>query len=30
MDLYSRMLLGWSLSERMTTDLVMDALKMAL
>lgn len=30
MDLYSRMLIGWSLSERMTANLVMDALKMAL
>jgi len=30
LDLYSRMLVGWSLSERMTTPLVMDALKMAL
>jgi putative transposase len=30
MDLYSRMLIGWCLSERMTTRLVVDALKMAL
>lgn len=30
MDLYSRMLVGWALSERMTSTLVMDALKMAL
>jgi putative transposase len=30
LDLYSRMLVGWSLSERMTTPLVIDALKMAL
>lgn len=30
MDLYSRMLIGWCLSERMTTPLVVDALKMAL
>ena len=29
-DLYSRMVVGWSLSERMTTSLVADALKMAL
>lgn len=30
MDLYSRKLIGWSLSERMTTKLVIDALMMAL
>lgn len=30
MDLYSRKLIGWSLSERMTTKLVADALMMAL
>jgi transposase InsO family protein len=30
MDLYSRMLIGWCLSERMTTQLVIDALQMAL
>lgn len=30
MDLYSRKLIGWSLSERMTTKLVMDALITAL
>ena len=30
MDLYSRKLIGWSLSERMTTKLVVDALMMAL
>ena len=30
MDLYSRMLIGWALSERMTSSLVIDALKMAL
>lgn len=30
MDLYSRMLIGWSISERMTAGLVIDALKMAL
>ena len=30
MDLYSRKLIGWSLSERMTTKLVIDALLMAL
>jgi len=30
MDLYSRMLVGWALSERMTSTLVIDALKMAL
>lgn len=28
--LYSRKLVGWSISERMTADLVSDALKMAL
>lgn len=30
MDLYSRKVIGWSMSERMTADLVCDALKMAL
>lgn len=30
MDLYSRKLIGWSLSERMTSKLVIDALKTAL
>ena len=30
MDLYSRKLIGWSLSERMTSQLVIDALKTAL
>lgn len=30
MDLYSRMIIGWSLSDRMTAILVVDALKMAL
>ena len=30
MDLYSRMIVGWSMSERMTTTLVMDALQMAI
>jgi putative transposase len=30
MDLYSRMVVGWALSERMTTPLVVDALQMAL
>ena len=30
MDLYSRMVVGWSLSERMTAKLVIDALQMAL
>ena len=30
MDLYSRKVIGWSLSERMTTTLVIDALQMAL
>lgn len=29
-DLYSRMVIGWSLSERMTAQLVCDALEMAL
>jgi transposase InsO family protein len=29
-DLYSRMVVGWAMSERMTTPLVADALKMAL
>ncbi len=30
MDLYSRMIVGWALSERMTSSLVIDALQMAL
>lgn len=30
MDLYSRMVVGWALSERMTSTLVIDALQMAL
>lgn len=30
MDLYSRMVVGWAMSERMTTKLVMDALQMAI
>ena len=30
MDLYSRKIIGWSLSERMTSKLVIDALQMAL
>jgi len=30
MDLYSRMVVGWSMSERMTSKLVMDALQMAI
>ena len=30
MDLYSRLVVGWSMSERMTTSLVSDALTMAL
>jgi transposase InsO family protein len=30
MDLYSRMVVGWSMSERMTSNLVMDALQMAI
>lgn len=29
-DLYSRMVIGWSMSERMTTSIVSDALQMAL
>ena len=29
-DLYSRMVVGWAMSERMTAQLVCDALKMAL
>ena len=29
-DLYSRLVVGWSMSERMTAQLVCDALKMAL
>lgn len=29
-DLYSRLIVGWSMSERMTASLVCDALKMAL
>lgn len=30
MDLYSRMIVGWALSERMTSSLVVDAMQMAL
>jgi len=30
MDLYSRMVVGWAMSERMTSKLVIDALRMAL
>ncbi len=30
MDLYSRMVVGWSMSERMTSKLVVDALQMAI
>lgn len=30
MDLYSRMVVGWAMSERMTSKLVIDALQMAL
>lgn len=30
LDLYSRLVVGWSMSERMTVDLVSDALTMAL
>ena len=30
LDLYSRQVIGWSMSERMTTDLVCDALQMAI
>ena len=30
MDLYSRMVVGWAISERMTAQLVIDALQMAL
>jgi putative transposase len=30
MDLYSRMVVGWSMSERMTSRLVIDALQMAI
>lgn len=30
MDLYSRMVVGWSMSERMTSKLVMNALQMAI
>jgi transposase InsO family protein len=29
-DLYSRKVVGWSIKQRMTTDLVMDALRMAV
>jgi len=29
-DLYSRIVVGWSMSERMTATLVCDALKMAM
>jgi len=30
MDLYSRMIVGWAMSERMTSKLVVDALQMAI
>ncbi|HBG26067.1 MAG TPA: hypothetical protein DDX75_03110 [Phycisphaerales bacterium] len=30
MDLYSRRIVGWSMSERIDSQLVMDALKMAV
>lgn len=30
LDLYSRLIVGWSMSERMTAPLVCDALRMAL
>ena len=30
LDLYSRRIVGWSMGERMTSDLVIDALKMAI
>jgi putative transposase len=30
MDLYSRMIVGWSMGERLSRDLAMDALKMAI
>ncbi len=30
MDLYSRMVVGWAMSDRMTATLVMDALQMAI
>jgi putative transposase len=30
LDLYSRRVVGWSMSERMTSDLVIDALQMAI
>lgn len=30
MDLYSRMIVGWSMGERMTRDLALDALSMAI
>jgi transposase InsO family protein len=30
MDLYSRLVVGWAMAERMTATLVMDALQMAL
>ena len=30
MDLYSRRIIGWSMKERMTQDLVLDAMRMAL
>ncbi|AUZ62269.1 Mobile element protein (plasmid) [Pseudomonas sp. XWY-1] len=29
-DLYSRMVIGWAMGERMTADLVCDALRMTL
>ena len=30
LDTYSRKIVGWSMNERMTKDLVLDALRMAL
>ena len=30
LDLYSRLVVGWSMSERMTSDLVVDALMMGM
>lgn len=30
MDIWSRMIVGWSMSPRMTADLADDALKMAI
>ncbi|WP_244869314.1 DDE-type integrase/transposase/recombinase, partial [Paenibacillus lactis] len=29
LDLYTKQIVGWKLSDRMTTDLTLDALKMA-